>query len=330
MTSPAASPIVTWTTDAVPVAQRFAYYEDAVSSALTPMRVKGDPARAFDATFVVGQVGPITVHDMRGAPSMAWRGPREIARSSARQFHLLVDLEAPWTVEHRGTVRLGAGDAILIDTAREYRLEYTRRYRVVNLKLTPSWLAQWLPHADLLTGRRIGRNSRWGGALTSYLIQLKPRLAVQAPLPPNVMADQVGALLALAAHELGAAPAQPLADTGLATRAARLITQRCDELGLTATDLATALGVSVRTLHRCLAGVGRTFGGELQRARVERALRLLSSPAARRVGLAEIGRRAGFMDPSHFARVLRSRCGMTPLQVRRRGGVVDAPVREAD
>ena len=36
-----------------------------------------------------------------------------------------------------------------------------------------------------------------------------------------------------------------------------------------------------------------------------------------RVTTAEIGRRAGFSDPSHFVKVLRSRTGQTPLQMRR-------------
>jgi len=44
---------------------------------------------------------------------------------------------------------------------------------------------------------------------------------------------------------------------------------------------------------------------------------MLQSPLFDRVTTAEIGRRAGFSDASHFVKVLRSRTGQTPLQMRR-------------
>jgi len=44
---------------------------------------------------------------------------------------------------------------------------------------------------------------------------------------------------------------------------------------------------------------------------------MLTSPLFDRVTTAEIGRRAGFLSASHFARVMRSRTGRTPLQLRR-------------
>jgi AraC-like DNA-binding protein len=46
---------------------------------------------------------------------------------------------------------------------------------------------------------------------------------------------------------------------------------------------------------------------------------MLESPLFNRVTTAEIGKRAGFPDASHFVRVVRKRTGRTPLQVRRSG-----------
>lgn len=55
----------------------------------------------------------------------------------------------------------------------------------------------------------------------------------------------------------------------------------------------------------------------LIQARVDVASRMLQSPLFDRVTTVEIGRRAGFSDASHFAKVLRTRTGQTPLQMRR-------------
>jgi len=55
----------------------------------------------------------------------------------------------------------------------------------------------------------------------------------------------------------------------------------------------------------------------LIQARVDLAVRMLQSPLFDRVTTAEIGRRAGFSDASHFVKVLRRTTGQTPLRMRR-------------
>jgi AraC-like DNA-binding protein len=101
------------------------------------------------------------------------------------------------------------------------------------------------------------------------------------------------------------------------------IQQRCMEAELTAGDVAAALSISVRTLHRSFAAANQTFGGCLIDARARVATRMLASPLFKRVTTAEIGRRAGFLSASHFARVIRHRTGMTPLQLRKNVGSHD-------
>jgi AraC-like DNA-binding protein len=80
--------------------------------------------------------------------------------------------------------------------------------------------------------------------------------------------------------------------------------------------VAESAGVSVRTLHRALAAGSNTFAGLLLEARARCGVRMLQSPLFRRITVAEIGRRAGFSDASHFTKVLRKLHGATPMQLR--------------
>jgi AraC-like DNA-binding protein len=64
-------------------------------------------------------------------------------------------------------------------------------------------------------------------------------------------------------------------------------------------------------------GGRRDFGEKLIEAKAHVALRMLTSSLFNRVTTAEIGRRAGFLSASHFARVIRARTGRTPLHLRR-------------
>jgi AraC-like DNA-binding protein len=57
---------------------------------------------------------------------------------------------------------------------------------------------------------------------------------------------------------------------------------------------------------------------------------MLASPLFKRVTTAEIGRRAGFLSASHFARVIRNRTGLTPLQLRRQVASHYTPDPELD
>lgn len=193
-----------------------------------------------------------------------------------------------------------------------------RDWSALNLQLSEQFVRKWLPHPSSLAGRRISRDSPWGRVLASYVSQLTPDFFVQAPLPHEVLIDQLGSLLALtAAHLSGHRPASTPAERSVRDRVYDQIRQRCTDSCLQAGDIASTLNISKRTLHRALAASGDTFGAMLMQARVDLAIRMLRSRLFGRVALAEIGRRAGFSDASHFTKVLRRLTGQTPLQIRR-------------
>jgi len=321
-TEAARQPLLRWSTDSVPPAQRFDYYADALSSALTPMHLVAPVTDAFDARMSVIAMGGVALVRQQGSAHRCYREQRDVARSGERSFHLMVNLTSPWLIEHRGRTRLGRGDVMLADSALGHDITMEDQYDIVHLRLTDSWLRQWLPMPGKLVGHRIPGASGWGRALTTYMAQLSPQLILDGPLPASVLTDHVGGLLAIIAQGLEAETRPPArADRAVHQRVRDGIVQRCVEPQLTADALAAGLNMSTRTLHRSLARSGETFGALLQAARVEVACRMLESPLMRRLTVAEIGRRAGFVDPSHFSRVFRLRFGQTPSQARRTGGM---------
>jgi AraC-like DNA-binding protein len=76
---------------------------------------------------------------------------------------------------------------------------------------------------------------------------------------------------------------------------------------------ATLMGTSKRTLLRRLSACGVTYGGLVDEVRFSVAKELLRDPDLR---VAEIGRHVGFDDHSHFTRMFRRVCGLTPQQMR--------------
>jgi AraC-like DNA-binding protein len=140
---------------------------------------------------------------------------------------------------------------------------------------------------------------------------LTPELAATPPLPHGVLVDQLGATLALIAGEAAAA-----AIPDLLNRVRQCIRERCSEPQLTADDVATALDIPARDLHRVLAGANQTFASLLLDERVDVAVQMLTSRSFRQRSIREIAAEAGFLMVSHFARAVRKRTGQTPMELR--------------
>ncbi len=80
-------------------------------------------------------------------------------------------------------------------------------------------------------------------------------------------------------------------------------------------DVAQALGLSTRSLHRGLARVGLQYREVLARTRQQLANRYLADP---RLQLAEVAQLCGYSEQSAFTRAYKSWSGVTPRAARTR------------
>jgi AraC-like DNA-binding protein len=305
-----------WSTDDVRAGERLDYYAAALTAAVDPMHVAAGDPDSFAADVRSVEFGPMSIIRARAGEHRCVRDARDISNSSGSHFHLIMNLLSPWTLAHRGRVRLRPGDAVILDSrfAHEITLPV---FHIVHLKFDEAWLQRWVPAPAILTGRVIARDSKWGGALCAFVTQMSPEFVMRSPLPPGVIADHVGALLALVANDfLGETPRPTRDQRALSARIQEMLTQRCCDPALTAGQTAQSLGISLRALHRALAASAVTFGALLIKSRIDVAVRMLESPLFKRLTIAEIGRRAGFSDPSHFGRACRRVTGRRPSEIR--------------
>ncbi len=322
---PHAPTILVWSTDQVAAACRLDYFADAVSSTLTPMAVHGAANGPFRAYVRMAELGALTVLQTVAAgtrPCVArdgdcaqWRAQLPPDREPKRALRSL----APRRQHPAGDGRRGHRGLALWP-----RLPPGRRAFASAPQARARLAAHLGVHSRCAAGPCLAaRIAHWARALIAFASELSPELALAAPLPGKVIADQIGSLLALTAHDLhpGHAPA-PVRGADLRQRARDCIAQRCAEPELDASAVATSLNISVRTLHRVFAAAGETFGAVLLAARCDTALRMLESSVLRRLTLEHIGRRAGFSDPSHFSRTMRSRFGASPRGASRQARLI--------
>ena len=306
-----------WSTDTVPPPQRLDYWIGAICEGFLEMDVTSTEAGAFGATLESAPLGPIGVNRVRGTAQDVYRTRRAIAHSRSNYYYLLCKTDTPWVaVQEERSARLLPGDLVLVDSRRRYQFQLRQSADTISLELPTAWVETWLPDAADQVARRIDGQSGWGGVLGSFVRQLSPEAVMRPPLPAAMLGDQLGGLLALAL-----APVPSTAEEGGRAAARRrvldAVRERHAEPGLAAAGVAHALGMSERSLHRCLADGATTFASALAGFRMEVAQRMLGDPRFDRVSIAEIGVRVGLSDASHFVRQCRQHLGHTPGALRR-------------
>ena len=115
----------------------------------------------------------------------------------------------------------------------------------------------------------------------------------------------------------GAAESESLADaTTLALK--RAIHRRLRQPGLTVADIADAVGISDRYVHKLLARSGAGFTGYVIDRRLDGIARDLGDPAMADRTIGAIAFDWGFSDLSHFTRRFKQRFGCRPRDWRAR------------
>jgi AraC-like DNA-binding protein len=312
------SSIVRLSTRAVAPADRLGYASWILNSSLAPSVLSTATPAEYDLEVTALELPSIGIVAASGSQTRSIRGPSEIRRTSQRYFSLALVLRGTANFTSVTRNRFAPGDLIFYDSRNPQDCELLSHWSTLVLQLSEQFVRKWVPNPAVLGWRRICPESQWGRVLASYVAQLAPEFVVHAPLPQALLIDQLGALLALTAAELsGSRVASTPIERTLRDQVRDHLTQRCPDASLHAADVANSLDISTRTLHRTLAAGGETFGSMLIQARVDLAVRMLQSPLFDRMTTAEIGRRAGFSDASHFVRVLRRHTGQSPLRMRR-------------
>ncbi|MGM4907038.1 helix-turn-helix domain-containing protein [Tardiphaga sp. 866_E4_N2_1] len=312
--------IQTWSTALVEPERRLDYWISAVCEGFLEMDIASLAPASFASELQRGQLDVIGVNQVRGDPQHVYRTRRAIARGQSNFYYLLCKTDRNWSATQcERTAMLGPHDLLLVDSRRPYEFHFPVTSDTISLELPMGWVERWLTAPEQHLGRVIDGQSGWGLALSGFVRQWSPELAVRSPLPAPLLVDQLGALLALTLEgDVTQSPAETSGTAALIDRIRRALRERYAEPGLTAASIAAQLQISERTLHRGLASASVTFSGLLADCRMSMALKMLAEPRFDRVSIGGIGQKVGLTDPSHFIRQCRKYLGVTPGEFRRR------------
>ena len=303
-----------WSTADVDSRHALAYWVDTICKSFLEIEIDSPARDRFRARLDQSNLGPAMLNLVEADTQTIRRTPARIAHSQYAGYFLLQLRAGELHLQQYGRdSRIEVGDSVLIDCNAPYRLECVHTTRSVALRFPRDWLRNWIPSPESLAGRPLRSGTGWSTALSAALANLDTDRDEELALPEGVVAEQIAALLALAA---GPDTHVARGSEKLLARIRRTIRDRCHEAGLTPGAIADEHGISKRYLHYLFAQTDSTFGSELMRMRLECAHRLLSDTRFSALTVSEVAARCGFLEPSHFARRFRKAFALGPTEFR--------------
>lgn len=307
-----------WSTDDVEPRLRREYWIDAIGHSLARSDIDISDSERFQAKLLSGDFGPLRMsRTMATVGRRVRRTRRNIALDSRDSYHLVTSHNGPWSVHtERGSVDLRGQDAVLLSSGREYAIHLPDESDLILVGLPSHWIEGWIYRADDHVGAHIDASAGWARVLCAFIRQMFQDFQDSVAHDASLLASELGALAGRTLNP--PSDIQLSRSSELAGKIQRCIRDRHREASIAAVDIATDLGMSVRSLHRHLAVLGVSMAKYLMETRVESAKAMLTSRAFRNLSVAEIGHRCGYGDASHFIKQFRRSTAMTPGTFRKR------------
>ncbi|UGQ12190.1 helix-turn-helix domain-containing protein [Yinghuangia sp. ASG 101] len=264
-------------------------------------------------------LGAVSVTDVASDPMHAARTRRLIDRNPVDFYHLMLARRPSHTVSDDRPNELRTGDAVLLDSTRQYSFTADSFAHYLSVNVPRAALIRDLRTTPEL-GRLIPAHDPTLRVLSSVVAELCRGSAV---LPPDTLAELGHTTYELLVSTLRTAAA---GDTRLSTpqlsRQAQLprmrdfVLRHFTDPALTPQLIATAFGVSVRYVDLVFRAGDSSPSRYIRETRLAAARRMLADPRQAHRPIAAIARSVGITDPGVFARGFRRQYDITPSDYR--------------
>lgn len=281
-------------------------------------RICGDcrirlPKSSFHGSIEVRQVGALRLTRFFSSPLSFWKWPIDTVSSENRSCIVITQIEGARRYLQNGTeVLLKAGDSTVIDSGRPWssscETECVRLYLRV-----PRWIMEnRLQTTAIPIAERISGATRMGSAL-SRLSQSLYDEAGRSQEATEGVTDTYFRTLAACLARRGLAPGR---GPELLLQILGYVEAHLAEPTLTPSEVASALTISLRHLHRVFSATGNTFADHVRARRLEQCRQDLTNLHLREKTITDIAFFWGFSDAAHFSHAFRNHFGVSPRALR--------------
>ena len=309
-----------FTTEALPVGERVDAWRWNAQQICGDCRIKL-PRASFHGSIEVRTIGRVKLTRFSSSPLAFWKWPGDVVNDENRSCIVITQLAGIRQYVQNGVnVSLKAGDSTVIDSATPWcstcSTDCTRLYfRIPRWMMEQRIRSRVIPIAHRIPGRGLG----------ATLCRLSQSLYEEAEnLNEDDAATALNAyfgLLSACISKEGCAETgrknrsiQPA--TEQRTRIRQFIEMHLTDASIGPTEIASAIGISVRHLHRLFSGTGNSVGDYIRARRLDECRNDLANPRLRRKTITDIAFCWGFSDSAHFSHSFAKQFGTSPREFR--------------
>lgn len=308
----------------LPVADRFAWWLEMTSQALTPTEITSDHADDFRAGFRLLELGAAQVSVLSYPSLRSRRTSALVRRSDPELYHLALTLRGRQSISCcRRDASVRGGDLLLYDSSHPSDASAfpddggAVEGIVVNVPRT----AIPLPAAkvDRLLGAPLPGDSGMGALLSQFLIRLAPESDACRPRDAirlgGVTVDLITAFLA---HHTDTEESVPPESRQQALMAGirSFIERNLGDPQLSPGAVAASHHISVRYLHKLFQAQGVTVNAWIRQRRLEGCRQDLADGQLSDKPIGFLAARRGYVHASEFTRAFRRAYGIPPSAYR--------------
>jgi AraC family transcriptional regulator, positive regulator of tynA and feaB len=307
-------PAHTWSTDATPERDRFAYWREALCQAVFNISIEAPP-KDFSARIVARSAGPLRFATSESSGYTVVRTRQDIDTAPADHYSIYLQLRGRAVITQGDEALSFEPDDIAISDGRHpFRADLSvigkRAFAIVPREML-NRRAPWLRDVPL---HKLAGSRRFVDLARHHMMELTADNSTLNEGGMSLLTENLCNLLALAsAPEIAPNRLQPELQIEALLAFCR---QNLHDAELSPQRVADHLGVSVRTLHMRFSQIGETFGRWIRDSRLDACSVALRDPAQSAAKISEVAYRWGFNDLSHFNKAFRERFGRTPREWR--------------
>lgn len=281
------------------------------------------PRASFHGSIEIRQIGALKLTRFSSSPICFWKWPADSVAAENRSCIVITQLRGIRQYTQNGKdVLLKAGDSTVIDSGRPW--SSTCDTECVRLYLrVPRWMMEErLRTREIPIAQRISGGSAHGGALSRLSQWLYEGAAALGAESTSVVDSYFEMLAACLATGQGVVQH----GSELLARILHYLDAHLGKPSLSPVEVASAMGISLRHLHRVFSATGSSLGEYVRLRRLERCREDLVSPRLANRSITEIAFFWGFSDAAHFSHAFRTHYGLSPRALRARSNTQQARV----
>lgn len=303
--------------------EREEFWRHVVADTFVPVNVGRMSDHGISGAIRLDSVGRMGIARLTGTPQSIARSARHIRQldRSCLLVGVLVGGAARMSQDERQT-ELRAGDCVIYEPGRPYEWFFDDPWdlRLFALPLGSVQLTE--SERRLVTARPLSSQASLAGVVSRFLLDLaRHRDLLPAAQSERIMAqasDLVVTLLSSAFDESD--DVRGCVQRSLVLRVKEYIEQRLADPALGPNEIASAVTISTRYLHKLFQDEHRSVSQYVRERRLDRVRRDLLDPRLADRPISAIAFGCGFGDISGFNRAFKEGYGITPRELRAGSG----------